>query len=159
MWLEGEGTISRSFRWLAVLVGLMPAVAAADAIIRTQAMFASTIAEIYVEEDAVRLDLEIGLQDLGAFRSLLPDEIHRRMGYGEAPLADRLQRFLSDEFRIVADGEPRSGQLARLGPSERVRRDEITGEPLPPEGEPETVVNAAFVWPLRAPPEPRCRLR
>ena len=153
MWLEGKGTISRSFRWLAIVVGLMPAVAAGDAIIRTQAMFASTIAEFYVDEAEVRLDLEIGLRDLGAFRSLLPDEIHRRMGYGEAPLADRLQRFLSDEFRIVADGEPLSGQLARIAPAERVRRDEITGEPLPAEGKPETVIKASFIWPLAMRPE------
>lgn len=115
-------------------------------------MLASSIAEIYVEEDAVRLDLEMGLQDLGAFRSLLPDELHQRMGFGEAPFGDRLSRFLDREFVILADGEPLSGELVRIGPAERGRRDEITGEPLPPEGEPETIVNATFLWPLARPP-------
>jgi hypothetical protein len=33
----------------------------ADAIVVSQAMFASTIAEYYVEEDGVRVELEIGL--------------------------------------------------------------------------------------------------
>jgi hypothetical protein len=116
-------------------------------------MFASTIAEIYVEDEAVHLDVEIGLQDLSAFRSLLPDEIHRRMGFEEAPLADRLQRFLDEEFRVVADDVPLPGRLVRITPAERVPRDEITGEPLPSEDEPETVVNAVFVWPLTARPD------
>ena len=153
MCFREDRKISSRFRWLVLLIGLTPQAVGADAIIRTQAMLASTIAEIYVEEDAVRLDLEIGLRDLGAFRSLLPYEIHRKMGYGEDPLADRLQRFLNDELRILADGEPLSGQLARIGPAERVRRDEITGEPLPSDGDPETVVNARFMWPLATRPE------
>ena len=153
MCFREDRKISSRFRWLALLIGLTPQAVGADAIIRTQAMFASTIAEIYVEEDAVRLDLEIGLQDLGAFRSLLPDEIHRRMGFGETGFEERLGRFLDAELRILANGEPLSGELARLGPAERVRRDEITGEPLPSEGEPETVINASFLWPLATRPE------
>ncbi len=134
--------------WLGLLVGLLPLAVGADAIIRTQAMFASTIAEFYVEEETIRLDLEIGLQDLGAFRSLLPDEIHRRMEFGEAPFPDRLGHFLDQELRILADGEALTGQLVRIAPAERVRRDDITGEPLPPGDEPETVINATFLWPL-----------
>ena len=126
--------------------------AAADAIVRTQAMFASTIAEIYVEDEAIRLDLEIGLKDLSAFRSLLPDQIHQQMGFGEAPFRARLAHFLDTEFRILADGATLTGQLVRIGPAERVRRDDITGEPLPSESEPETVVNATMLWPLTAPP-------
>ncbi|MGD8977338.1 MAG: hypothetical protein PVG91_07010 [Gammaproteobacteria bacterium] len=134
------------------MYGLLPLSASADAIIRTQAMFASTIAEIQVEEEAIRLDLEIGLQDLSAFRSLLPDEIHRRMEFGETPFAARVERFLDQEFRIVVDGKPLSGRLLGIAPAERVRRDDITGEPLPAGDEPETVVNAAFLWPLAARP-------
>jgi len=134
------------------LYGLLPLAALADAIIRTQAMFASTIAEIQVEEEAIRLDLEIGLQDLSAFRSLLPDEIHQQMGFGDGPFSARLGHFLDQEFRIIADGKPLTGQLLRIGPAERVRRDDITGEPLPSEDEPETVINVTFVWPLAARP-------
>jgi hypothetical protein len=133
-----------------LLSGIGPV--ASDAIIRTQAMLASTIAEIQVDAEAVRLDLEIGLQDLEAFRSLLPDEIHRRMGLGGESFPDRLRRFLDREFVIVADGEKLSGELVRIGPADRIRRDEITGEPLPPESDPETVVNARFRWPLPTQP-------
>ncbi len=51
-------------RWAALVVLLLSASSAiADAIVRTQAMAASTIAEIYVEDEFIRLELEIGLPD------------------------------------------------------------------------------------------------
>ena len=40
----------------------------ADAIVRSQAMRASTIAEIFVVEGALTVELEIGVDDLEAFR-------------------------------------------------------------------------------------------
>lgn len=125
----------------------------ADAIMRSQAMSASTIAEIYVEDEFIRLELEIGLDDLEAFRNLLPDEIHQRMGFGDEPFPSRMQRFLDAQFVIVADDEPLNGRLDRIRPSERVRRDDITGEPLPTQGEPDTVVVAEFIWPLANRPQ------
>lgn len=127
--------------------------AVADALMRSQATSASTIAEIYVEDEFIRLELEIGLDDLGAFRTLLPDQIHQQMGFGNEAFPARMQRFLDEQFVIVADGEPLNGILVRIRPSERVRRDDITGEPLPTEGEPQTVVMAEFVWPLAKRPE------
>ncbi len=135
-----------------MLLGLLPLAAGADAVIRNQAMLATTIAEIYVEDDAVRLDLDIGVPDFGAFRSLLPDALHARMEFGDVPFAERLERFLTQEFRILADGEPLTGRLTAIGPAERVRRDEITGEPLPATGEAETVINASFRWSLAGRP-------
>jgi hypothetical protein len=139
-------------RWLVALLGLLPVAAGADAIIRIQAMMATTIAEFYVEEEEVRLELEIGLPDFGPFRSLLPDALHARLGFGETPYAERLERFLTREFRVIADGEPLPGRLTAIGPAERVRRDEITGEPLPLTGDPETVINASFRWALAGQP-------
>jgi len=124
-----------------------------DAIMRSEAMFASTIAEIYIEDESVRLELAIGLDNLTAFRSLLPDELYQQMEFGDDPFPDRLQSFLDQEFVIVADGEPIPGRLVQIGPSERVRRDNITGEPLPAAGEPETVVVAEFAWPLETRPK------
>jgi len=53
----------------------------ADALIRPQAMFANSIAEIFVEESNVRVELEIGMGDIVAFRNLLPDAIYERMDY------------------------------------------------------------------------------
>ncbi|UCG73967.1 MAG: hypothetical protein JSV45_06220 [Chromatiales bacterium] len=135
-----------------LIVGLLPLAASGDAIIRTQAMFASTIAELYVEKTSVRLELEIGLADLGAFRSLLPDDIHQKLGFDAEPMAARIARFLDSEFVIFAGGNALDGELLRIGPADRVRRDEITGEPLPPGEEPEIVINATFLWMLDEPP-------
>ena len=140
-------------RLLIVTMLLAAGAAWSDAIIRSQAMSASTIAEIYVEDEFVRLELAIGLDDLTAFKSLLPDELHQQMEFGDEPFPSRLQFFLDKEFVVVADGEPLAGMLVRIGPEERIRRDEITGEPLPVTDEPETVVTVEFVWPLETRPE------
>ena len=70
----------------------------ADAIVRTQAMFASTIAEYYVEEDRIRLELEIGAADLEAFRNLLPDEIYQKLGHPsrDVPVAGTVKTESAD---------------------------------------------------------------
>jgi hypothetical protein len=73
-------------RWAALLIGLGLAFeVAADAIITSRAMFASTIAEFFIQDGQVRVELEIGLQDLPAFRNLLPDEIYQKMGNSPRP--------------------------------------------------------------------------
>jgi hypothetical protein len=140
-------------RLLFVTLILVSGSAWPDAIIRSQAMSASTIAEIYIEEESVRLELAIGLDNLAAFKSLLPDELYQQMGFGDEIFADRLQNFLDKEFVILADGRSIPGTLVRIGPAQRVRRDDITGEPLPATEEPETVVTAEFAWPLVSLPE------
>ena len=113
-------------------------------------MFADTIAEIYAEEDAVIVDLEIGLGDLPAFRNLMPDAIYAEMGYEPEPLAERMARFFREDLFIVPDaGDPLSGGIAAIGPETRVQRDPITGEPIVvQEGEEETVVRARLVYTL-----------
>ena len=76
----------------------------ADAIMRSQAMFADTIAEFYVEDDHVRLELEIGSNDVGSFRNLLPDAPYQERDFGDAPLEERLPLFTVKDMPIIADG-------------------------------------------------------
>jgi hypothetical protein len=139
---------------LIVLVALVAVIASkpvrGDAIVRTQAMLASTIAEYFVEEDAVALELEIGLVDLEAFANLLPDGIYERLGNPPAPLQERLVTFFAKDLTMLVDGEgPIAGRIVEMEARERVRRDEITGEPLPAtDEEPETVVFARIEYPL-----------
>ena len=102
----------------------------ADAIIRSQAMLATTIVEYYVEDTGVAVELEVGLRDLEAFRNLLPDELYERLGHPPQPLSERLERFFDEDLVIQADGEPLQGLLRSIEARPRVRRDEITGEPL-----------------------------
>ena len=53
-------------RLLLVAVFLLPQAARPDAIVVTKAMTASTIAEIYITEAMVRVELEIGVTDWNA---------------------------------------------------------------------------------------------
>ena len=127
----------------------------ADAIMRTQAMFATTIAEFFIEKNRVVVELEIGLTDLPAFRNLLPDEIYVRMGYAPAPLAERLRTFITDNLVILnADGNALAARVLSIGPGERVRRDNISGEALPAgDDEPETVIAARLEYLFDGQPE------
>jgi hypothetical protein len=123
--------------------------ASADALMRSQAMFASTIAEMYVEESGVRVELEIGLDDLGAFRNLLPDTIYEDMGFPSRPYPERLAEFFTSDLIIAGDGDFLRGELRAIGPRPRVVRDQITGEELPVvENEVETVVAAELFYPF-----------
>ena len=133
---------------------VFPMAVCADALVVSQAMFASTIAEYFVEEDQVRVELEIGVDDLPSFRNLLPDAIFQEMGYDPEPLEDRLQLFFSRDFAIYADGAPLVGYITDMGPGTRVRRDAVTGDPLPDEGEePEVVIAATLLFPLGNQPD------
>jgi hypothetical protein len=129
-------------------VWLLPVPAYADAIMRSQAMFAETIAEIYVNEDELVLELEIGMDDIPAFRNLLPDAIYKELGYGDQAIAERLQLFFARDIIFKANGETLlPGRLAELGPGERQPRDPITGELLPVgEGEAITVIRARIIY-------------
>lgn len=150
------------FAWLVRgLMGSLVAVAgaadraAADAIVRSRAMLASTIAEYHVEDGRIRLDLEIGLGDLQGFRNLLPEELYARLGHPPRPLAERLADFYTRDLVVRADGgEPLIGRVVRMGTRPRVGRDEISGEPLPVDAEedPEIVVHAALEYPLQGRP-------
>ncbi len=122
----------------------------ADAIIRTQAMFASTIAEYYVDEGQIRLELEVGVGDLEAFRNLVPDDIYQRLGHPPRPFAERLAEFFTRDLAIRADeGEPLLGRIVAMEPRGRIQRDQVTGEPLPATDEdPELVVHAVIEYPL-----------
>ena len=108
-----------------------PVVALADAIVVSQAMFASTIAEYFVEEDHIRVELEIGMNDIEAFRNLMPDAIYQEMGHGSEPMEERLKLFFERDFVIYSEGKPLQGHIAKMGPEARIQRDPVTGDPVP----------------------------
>ncbi|MHC5011592.1 MAG: hypothetical protein ACYTG6_11690 [Planctomycetota bacterium] len=124
--------------------------ASADAIVVTRAMRAETIAEIHVSGEGIRMELEIGMRDVEAFRNLLPDDLYARLDHPPEPAAHRLARFFAEDFVLRADeGEPLTGRLVSLEARRRVVRDEITGEALPPvDDEGEVVLFAVLEAPL-----------
>jgi hypothetical protein len=141
---------------VSLFVLLLPiARAHADAIVWTQAMRAGTIAQFFVEQDRVRVELEIGAADLASFASLLPDELRERLGAPPSALAERLPRFFERELAITADdGPPLPGRILAMEGRERIRRDRISGEALPPaaDEEPETVLFVELAYALRTRP-------
>jgi hypothetical protein len=141
------------FACLAVML-LLPLKGSADAIMRSTAMFADTIAEYYVEVDHVRIELEIGESDILSFRNLLPDGIYQQLGLGEEPFDDRLRQFIGSDLAILAGGEPLEGFIREMGPATRPRRDEVTGEELPtPEEDAILVIGATLIFPFEGKPE------
>ncbi len=108
-----------------------PSLAPADSLIVTEAMNATTVIEIFIEENAVRVELEASVPDLRPFEGIFPDDFRVRMGLESQPDEVRLKRFFSDQFVVRADGgAPRAGRLISFETRRRARRDEITGEPL-----------------------------
>jgi hypothetical protein len=141
---------------LGVILLLVPSsVLRPDALVLTMAMTASTIGEIFVEEDLVTIELEIGVADLNGFRDLLPDELYERMGHDPQPLRDRLSRFFGQGLTVrVGNGQPINGHVQFIEGRRRIQRDEITGEPLPAgEDEGEPVVFVRLVYPLDGRPD------
>ncbi|MFB3077512.1 MAG: hypothetical protein ACE1Y4_05845, partial [Lysobacterales bacterium] len=140
------------FRTTAFSIALMlfSGTCMADAIVRSQAMFASTIAEYFVERDHVRLELEIGEPDIAAFRNLLPDGFFEQLAFeAEGSFEERLALFSGRDMMILADGQALKGFVTELGPGVRPMRDEITGEALPtPEEDEELIIRAVFRFPF-----------
>jgi hypothetical protein len=145
----------RLFRLLGLLfLCLPPTPALADAIMLTRAMSATTIAEFFVGEASVRVELEVGGADLRAFRKLLPDELHEELGLGSEALSDRVPEFFSEDLVIRTGlGERLTGRVVSLEKRTRVRRDEITGEPMAAAAdEPEAVLYAVLDYPFAGRP-------
>lgn len=135
-----------------LLILLQPQWARPDALVVTKAMTATTVAEIYITENKLRVELEIGARDLAAFKNIMPDELYQRMGFEPELLKERSKRFFHEDL-IISGDEPLEGRIISLTPRKRIKRDEITGEPLPVQGEEaEIVVYAELEYPWKERP-------
>lgn len=133
---------------------VIPTRLGSDAIVVTQAMKATTIAEIFIEEDVIRVALEIGVPDLEGFRDLLPDFYYEKLGHDPEPLAKRLPRFFREDLIFkIGDGTRLQGRVTNMEGRRRSLRDEVTGEPLPfaddDEGEPVVYAELVYAMPER----------
>ena len=157
--MQSAAAATAGVRWRTCWVGtgvlvalctlLVPA-ARADAVVLTRAMTATTIAEIFLEETQVRVEISIGMDDLPAFANLLPDGVRESLGFPAEPLAERLVRFFTEDFSIRPDDGPAlPGYVLSIEARPRIVRDEITGDPLPNQpADAENVAFAELVFPL-----------
>jgi len=139
---------------VALAILSMPSGLNSDAIVITRAMLASTVSEIFIHDDSVVVELEIGLEDVSAFVNLLPDDLHAELGFDPEPWSERLIRFVREDFVIREGGDqPLFGYLRAFELRQRIRRDEITGEPLPTDPDSaETVISARLTYPTSGRP-------
>jgi hypothetical protein len=93
------------------------------------------------------------MNDIQAFKNLLPDEIYEKMVNEPLALKERLQKFVAEDFIIMAEYEQLAGYIQDIGPRNRIKRDEITGEPLPmPPGQGETTLFVICEYPFDGEP-------
>jgi hypothetical protein len=134
----------------------------ADWINLTGAQNAPNIAEIYVNDDHVKLILEISVGDIGRFKYLLPEELFIKKGLKVPPPAERLQHFASTTFQIVTEkGKKLPARLKLIEP--RLRQDRpnpfagainpATGRPVPGPPPDKRVFYTELIYPFTTRPQ------
>ena len=108
---------------LLICAALMPWAAKADWLNLTGAETAPNIAEIYVQDDSVRLVLEVYVGDLDNFSALVPDEWLGDQGADRPALEQRMREFSDEKIQFVTEtGEKLQGRLELAEPRLRVDR-------------------------------------
>jgi hypothetical protein len=147
-----------------ILLALLafPLAVRADYVNLTGAENARNIAEITVEDNRVRVVLEIFVEDLAAFVELLPDEFLKEAKIEPPPLAVRMRRFSEETLQIVT-GEGRRLQAELVLSEPRARKERFsplagsinpyTRQPIPGPPEDKRVLYAEIVYPFEKRPD------
>ena len=84
---------------------------------------APNIVEIRIQEDHVKIELEIFVNNMVAFDRLIPDQFFEDTDIRRPPLADRMRRFSREDFQIIDDkGEKLQATLKLVEPRLRKER-------------------------------------
>lgn len=106
-----------------LIILLPPSLSQADWINLTGAENSRNIAEIYVENDHVKIQLEVYIQDLLTFNELVPDSLFSEPISGRPGLEERIQAFAASGFQVITGtGEKLSATLELAEPRLRVKR-------------------------------------
>ena len=135
--------------------------AMADWINLSGAQSAPNIAEIYVQEDHVRLVFEIYVNDLDKFIDLLPDEFLKKSDIHPPPIQERMKRFSDETFQFIVDNHKKlQAELILVEP--RMRKDRpnpfagkinpYTRQPIPGPPKDKRVLYAELVYPFESKP-------
>ncbi len=122
---------------------------------------APNIAEIHINDDHVKVDLEIFVNDMVSFDQLIPDEFFKGSGIERPPLAERMRRFSNKDLQIIADqGQKLQASLKLVEPRLRKERpssfagkiNPYTRQPIPGPPEDKRVLYAELVYPFMKKP-------
>ncbi len=123
---------------------------------------APNIAEIVIEDNQVRVDLEVYIGDLEAFRDLIPDDWLQGTAVARPAPEERLRRFASQTMQFTTEtGETLPAELRLVEP--RLRKERFspfagminpqTRQPVPKPPEDKRVLYAEIVYPFTERPK------
>ena len=150
----------KHFFLAAGLLLIFSASARADYVNLTGAENARNIAEIRVENDQVKVTLEVFVEDLDKFLELLPDELFAGSEVKPPPIDMRMRRFAEETFRVTADGKTLPARLLLSELRMRVERNSpfagminpYTRQPIPGPPEDPRVLYAEIAYPFEGRP-------
>ena len=134
----------------------------ADWISLSGAENAPNIAEIHINDDHVKVDLEIFVNDMVIFDRLIPDEFFKGSDIKRPPLAERMRRFSNEGLQIIADqGQKLQASLKLVEPRLRKERPSLfagkinpyTRQLIPGPPEDKRVLYAELVYPFLKKPK------
>ena len=134
----------------------------ADWINLSGAQNAPNIAEININDDHIKIELEIFVNDLVAFDRLIPDEFFAGTRIKRATLDERLQQFSNEDLQIIADhGQKLQAILKLIEPRFRKERSSsipwkvnpYTGQPIPGPPKDKRVLYAELIYPFTSRPQ------
>ncbi len=144
---------------LAVFFAAFPAMA--DWINLSGAQSAANITEIYVEDDHVRVVLEVYVNDIDKFIDLLPDEWLQQSKVKPPPIQERMRRFSTDGFQVILGDQQRlMAEMKLVEPRLRTDRpnpfagsiNPYTRQPIPGPPEDKRVLYVELVYPFETKP-------
>jgi hypothetical protein len=145
-----------------LFIFILSSPAEADWINFSGAENAPNIAEIYINDDHVKVVLEIFINDIITFERLLPDDFFEEKNIKRPPLAKRLEQFSDKDFQLVTDtGKKLQAELKLVEPRMRKERpspfagmiNPFTRQPIPGPPEDRRVLYAELVYSFKNKPE------
>jgi hypothetical protein len=135
--------------------------ASADWINLSGAQNAPNVAEIHINDDHVKIGLEIFVNDLVAFDRLIPDEFFTGTGITRASLEERMQQFSNEDLQIITENRLKLRATLKLI-EPRLRKERLspipwkinpyTGQPIPGPPQDKRVLYAELVYPFNTKP-------
>ncbi len=152
----------RSIVLFQILCALLVATAKADWINLTGAETSRNIAEIYIQDDHVKLALEVYVEDLMTFEELVPDDWLNDSDIKRPDVEERMHLFAEQRFQFVTDkGDKLKAELGIVEPRIRVDRmspfagmiNPYTRQRVPEAPEDKRVLYAEIIYPFEGKPE------
>ena len=145
-----------------VFFSFLPLAAQADWINLTGAENAPNIAEIYINDDHIAIQLEVYIKDLMVFEELIPEDLFSQSIPGRPDLQTRLEYFSNNTFQVVTEtGENLPVKLNLVEPRLRKERPSpfagmispYTRRPIPGPPDDKRVLYAELIYPFKNRPQ------